>query len=187
MGDSTSSKQIVSKDEQDLGATLNGQLSLSGLKVGEDIRATMSPTSSLHSQNGARASKSTLTPLNVVTSGLDNQGSRADQVPLSAPAGSVYTVTADAPETPQKTKLFLDPQSLTPDISRTRTQGTRPQLAQRHHLQNHSAKFLPSDVSEKMQRWVQEIVVCNFDIDRGPMVERRMIGRPWGKGERANV
>lgn len=38
-----------------------------------------------------------------------------------------------------------------------------------------------------MQRWVQEIAVCNFDLDRGPVVDYRMAGRAWGKGEKDNV
>jgi hypothetical protein len=38
-----------------------------------------------------------------------------------------------------------------------------------------------------MERWVKEIVVCNFDLERGPVVERRVMGRRWGSGERENV
>lgn len=43
------------------------------------------------------------------------------------------------------------------------------------------------DVATRMKRWVEEVVVCNFDLDRGPVVERRMLGRPWAKGEKANM
>lgn len=42
-------------------------------------------------------------------------------------------------------------------------------------------------VVEKMGRWVKEIIVCNFDLERGPVVERRVMGRRWGPGEKENV
>lgn len=42
-------------------------------------------------------------------------------------------------------------------------------------------------VRQKMERWVKEIVVCNFDLERGPVVERRAVGRRWGPGEKENV
>lgn len=38
-----------------------------------------------------------------------------------------------------------------------------------------------------MSRWVKEVVVCNFDLERGPVVERRAVGRRWGPGEKENV
>jgi hypothetical protein len=43
------------------------------------------------------------------------------------------------------------------------------------------------EVRERMSRWVKEIVVCNFDLERGPVVERRALGRRWGPGEKENV
>ncbi|OWZ36028.1 hypothetical protein C356_04888 [Cryptococcus neoformans c45] len=43
------------------------------------------------------------------------------------------------------------------------------------------------DVARKMGRWIKEIVVCNFDLERGPVVERRAGGRRWGLGEKENV
>lgn len=42
-------------------------------------------------------------------------------------------------------------------------------------------------VRRRMERWVKEIVVCNFDLERGPVVERRAVGRRWGPGEKENV
>jgi hypothetical protein len=50
-----------------------------------------------------------------------------------------------------------------------------------------SYRRLPQETVAGMQRWVHEIVVCNFDLDRGPVVEHRMAGRAWGKGEKENV
>ncbi|WVF73087.1 hypothetical protein IAT40_007906 [Kwoniella sp. CBS 6097] len=41
--------------------------------------------------------------------------------------------------------------------------------------------------ASKMNRWVKEVVVCNFDLERGPVVERRAGGRRWGPGEKENV
>ncbi|WVW86151.1 hypothetical protein I302_108192 [Kwoniella bestiolae CBS 10118] len=41
--------------------------------------------------------------------------------------------------------------------------------------------------SRKMGRWVKEVVVCNFDLERGPVVERRAGDRRWGPGEKENV
>lgn len=41
--------------------------------------------------------------------------------------------------------------------------------------------------ARRMDRWVKEIVVCNFDLERGPVVERRAVGRRWGPGLKANV
>lgn len=46
---------------------------------------------------------------------------------------------------------------------------------------------MSEDVARKMGRWVKEIVVCNFDLERGPVVERRAGGRRWGLGEKENV
>lgn len=57
----------------------------------------------------------------------------------------------------------------------------------RHSYRKNTSRFVDPDVASKMKRWVQEIVVCNFDLDRGPVVERRMTGRPWAKGEKANM
>jgi hypothetical protein len=42
-------------------------------------------------------------------------------------------------------------------------------------------------VSRGVGRWLKEIVVCNFDLERGPVVERRVLGRRWGRGEKENV
>ncbi|KAJ9108801.1 hypothetical protein QFC21_000121 [Naganishia friedmannii] len=50
-----------------------------------------------------------------------------------------------------------------------------------------NSRFVDPEVATRMKRWVDEVVVCNFDLDRGPIVERRMAGRPWAKGEKANV
>ncbi|KIR34079.1 hypothetical protein I352_03312 [Cryptococcus deuterogattii MMRL2647] len=47
--------------------------------------------------------------------------------------------------------------------------------------------LMSEDVARKMGRWVKEIVVCNFDLERGPVVERRAGGRRWGFGEKENV
>lgn len=47
--------------------------------------------------------------------------------------------------------------------------------------------LMNEDVARKMGRWVKEIVVCNFDLERGPVVERRAGGRRWGFGEKENV
>lgn len=50
-----------------------------------------------------------------------------------------------------------------------------------------NSRFIDPEIATRMKRWIDEIVVCNFDLDRGPVVERRMAGRPWAKGEKANV
>lgn len=50
-----------------------------------------------------------------------------------------------------------------------------------------AVQFLDPETTSRMRRYVEEIVTCNFDLDRGPVVERRMLGRQWGKGEKANV
>jgi hypothetical protein len=42
-------------------------------------------------------------------------------------------------------------------------------------------------IAKKVGRWFKEMVVCNFDLERGPVVERRIIGRRWGPGEKENV
>ena len=47
--------------------------------------------------------------------------------------------------------------------------------------------LITPNVSGRMERWIKEIVVCNFDLERGPVVERRVIGRRWGPGEKENV
>lgn len=47
--------------------------------------------------------------------------------------------------------------------------------------------LIDDDTAHKMARWVKEIVVCNFDLERGPVVERRAGGRRWGHGVKENV
>ncbi|WVO12525.1 hypothetical protein L204_100125 [Cryptococcus depauperatus] len=47
--------------------------------------------------------------------------------------------------------------------------------------------LMSNDIAQRMSRWVKEIVVCNFDLERGPIVERRARGRRWGPGEKENV
>lgn len=47
--------------------------------------------------------------------------------------------------------------------------------------------LVDSEVAKAMSRWVKEIVVCNFDLERGPVVERRAVGRRWRPGEKENV
>lgn len=47
--------------------------------------------------------------------------------------------------------------------------------------------LITPNVYRDMSRWVKEIVVCNFDLERGPVVERRIAGRRWGPGEKENV
>lgn len=42
-------------------------------------------------------------------------------------------------------------------------------------------------IARKVGRWIKEILVCNFDLERGPVVERQIIGRRWGPGEKENV
>jgi hypothetical protein len=47
--------------------------------------------------------------------------------------------------------------------------------------------LITPEVARRVGRWVKEVVVCNFDLERGPVVERRIIGRRWGPGEKENV
>jgi hypothetical protein len=47
--------------------------------------------------------------------------------------------------------------------------------------------LITPEIARKVGRWVKEMVVCNFDLERGPVVERRIIGRRWGPGEKENV
>nr|XP_031861745.1 uncharacterized protein CI109_002978 [Kwoniella shandongensis]KAA5528817.1 hypothetical protein CI109_002978 [Kwoniella shandongensis] len=47
--------------------------------------------------------------------------------------------------------------------------------------------MVPESTSRAMSRWIKEVVVCNFDLERGPVVERRAGGRRWGPGEKENV
>jgi len=47
--------------------------------------------------------------------------------------------------------------------------------------------LVDDETARQMARWVKEIVVCNFDLERGPVVERRVIGRRWGPGLKENV
>lgn len=57
----------------------------------------------------------------------------------------------------------------------------------RHPGEPRPPPLMSEDVARKMGRWVKEIVVCNFDLERGPVVERRAGGRRWGFGEKENV
>ena len=47
--------------------------------------------------------------------------------------------------------------------------------------------LITPEIARKVGRWIKEMVVCNFDLERGPVVERRIIGRRWGPGEKENV
>lgn len=47
--------------------------------------------------------------------------------------------------------------------------------------------LIDDETAHSMARWVKEIVVCNFDLERGPVVERRAGGRRWGPGVKENV
>lgn len=47
--------------------------------------------------------------------------------------------------------------------------------------------LIATEVANRVGRWVKEVVVCNFDLERGPVVERRIMGRRWGPGEKENV
>lgn len=147
-----------------------------------DHGATIQPTTRTPSSKGL--------PLNLDTRDLecplvpiDESGS---PLPMSAPGVSVYSDPNTTPTTPQNAS-FQHNHAFTPSPTKTKYEASQIRPTHRHHLQNHMAEFLPADVSERMERWVQEVAVCNFDIDRGPIVERRMRGRPWGRGERANV
>lgn len=143
-------------------------------------------------------------PLNVDTRDLPAGNASTDRtgepMPFSAPGNSAYPSSFQSPVTPRGSQYGGPQYAFTPSPTKTRYNRDQDQASgsssnsqhhlhrpARHHLQNHTTDFLPTDVAQKMQRWVQEVVVCNFDIDRGPIVERRMIGRAWGKGERANV
>ena len=157
-------------------------------------------------RESTRRTSSCGVPLNVDTRDLPAEHIPTDRtgepIPYSAPGNSAYPSSHRSPSTPTGSQFQPQQYSFTPSPTKTRhdqAPGSSPHESSRshhphlhrqsvrHHLQNHMADFLPEDVARKMQRWVQEVVVCNFDIDRGPIVERRMIGRPWGKGERANV
>lgn len=47
--------------------------------------------------------------------------------------------------------------------------------------------LIDDDTATRMSRWVQDIIVCNFDLERGPVVERRAGGKRWGPGVKENV
>ena len=47
--------------------------------------------------------------------------------------------------------------------------------------------LINEEIAQRMSRWIKEIVVCNFDLERGPVVERRVGSRRWGPGEKENV
>lgn len=91
----------------------------------------------------------------------------------------------DTPTRPRRSSLKRDPSSSSLLDPMNGCLGATSGL--RKHSFRKTSRFVDPDVAAKMKRWVQEIVVCNFDLDRGPIVERRMAGRPWAKGEKANV
>jgi len=47
--------------------------------------------------------------------------------------------------------------------------------------------LITPEIARKVGRWIKEMVVCNFDLERGPVVERQIIGRRWGPGEKENM
>lgn len=92
----------------------------------------------------------------------------------------------DTPTKPRRASPRRNPSSSSLLDPTDRYHGA-PSGSRRHSYRKNTSRFVDPDVAAKMKRWVQEIVVCNFDLDRGPVVERRMTGRPWAKGEKANM
>ncbi len=82
--------------------------------------------------------------------------------------------------------LSASPPSRGPASATTRTPSTRLGWSRRPG-EARPPPLVNEEVSRKMSRWVKEIVVCNFDLERGPVVERRALGRRWGSGEKENV
>lgn len=93
---------------------------------------------------------------------------------------------ADTPTKPRRSSPRRNPSSSSLLDPADNYHGA-PSGSRRHSYRKNTSRFVDPDVATKMKRWVQEIVVCNFDLDRGPVVERRMTGRPWAKGEKANM
>lgn len=92
----------------------------------------------------------------------------------------------DTPTKPRRASPRRNPSSSSL-LDPTDNHHGAPSGSRRHSYRKNTSRFVDPDVATKMKRWVQEIAVCNFDLDRGPVVERRMTGRPWAKGEKANV
>ncbi|ORY33392.1 hypothetical protein BCR39DRAFT_519739 [Naematelia encephala] len=82
--------------------------------------------------------------------------------------------------------IDTDTASRGPASATTRTPSMRPGWSRRPG-EPRPPPLVNDSVGKRMSRWVKEIVVCNFDLERGPVVERRAWGRRWGPGEKENV
>ena len=105
------------------------------------------------------------------------------------------TVEGDQHTLPQRSRS-ISVRLPSMDLSLSARQGpasataATPSVRVGYHLlpgESRPPTLITPDVASRMSRWVKEIVVCNFDLERGPVVERKIMGRPWGPGEKANV
>ncbi|WVR07677.1 hypothetical protein IAU60_004719 [Kwoniella sp. DSM 27419] len=109
-------------------------------------------------------------PTRRASSGLGRSRSLNVKLPSSAVGGDVPT-HHDSPMS--ATSSRLTPSS---KIGWSRRPG-----------EPHPPPLVGEATARGMSRWVKEVVVCNFDLERGPVVERRAGGRRWGLGEKENV
>lgn len=138
--------------------------------------STSTATSSAHPPSTPTISINTPTSLAARRPGVTRSRSLSVKIPTvdlasrgNDPASATVTSSATTSAGPFAKKL-LDPNTSSPLVA-----SPRP------------PPLVDDDCAQKMSRWVKEIVVCNFDLERGPVVERRAVGRRWGTGEKENV
>ena len=47
--------------------------------------------------------------------------------------------------------------------------------------------LIANDVAERIRRWVYDIIICNFDLETGPVIERSILRPTRSKRERENL
>ncbi len=131
-----------------------------------------------------------LTPLRQIKTGMTASSSSVSLFDRTLPVDDAEAT----PVRPSSTRSASSNLSRSRTMPRMRTPSTDtslPLTAPAGEYRLAPAPVAQSRLGEEtvsgMQRWVEEIAVCNFDLDRGPVVDYRMAGRPWGKGEKDNV
>jgi hypothetical protein len=51
----------------------------------------------------------------------------------------------------------------------------------------HQAPFVAEPIARRMQRWVHDVVVCNFDLETGPVIDRSILRPSRSKREKENL
>lgn len=67
------------------------------------------------------------------------------------------------------------------------TQAESSSKAKHPLLPGPASPLIADDTIQRMRRWVYDIVVCNFDLETGPVIDRSVLRPLRGKREKENL